>query len=61
MKPRYSKHLILPVPRHFVIIEVPLSCGTIINCPLITVKHSKTYGRNIFGLYLCAKEKANQV
>ena len=60
MKPdHYSKNLILPVPRHFVIMR--FHCGTIINCPLITVKHSKTYGRNIFGLYLCAKEKANQV
>jgi len=33
----------------------------IINCPLITVKHSKTYGRNISGMLLCSKEKANQM
>ena len=32
----------------------------IINCPLMTVKYNKTYGRNISGMLLCSKEKANQ-
>ena len=32
----------------------------IINCPLITVMHSKTYGRNISGMLSCSKEKVNQ-